>query len=71
MDTKLWYQSKLVWLGVIQTLVGALTVISDFLQSGKQLDSLGIVLIVTGILTVILRVWFTETNIGGGQPPVQ
>lgn len=60
---KPFYLSKLVWLGIVQTLLGSLSVIASFLQSGKPLDPLGIVLIVSGILTVILRVWFTEEPI--------
>jgi hypothetical protein len=68
---KPFYLSKLVWLGIVQTLLGALTVIADFMQSGKAFDPLGIVLIVSGILTVVLRIWFTNVPIDGGQPPVQ
>lgn len=63
MMTKPFYLSKLVWLGIVQTLLGALSVIASFLQSGKPLDPLGIVLIVSGILTVVLRVWFTDEPI--------
>jgi hypothetical protein len=63
MESKQWYLSKLVWLGVIQTLLGVLAVVSDFLQSGRAFDAAGVVLIATGILTVILRVWFTDTEI--------
>ncbi len=71
MDNKAWYLSKLVWLGVIQTVLGALTVVYDFLQSGKQLDAAGVILIVTGVLEIVIRIWFTNTNLGGGQPPAQ
>lgn len=63
MDTKKFYESKLFWLGIVQTLLGALAVISEFLQSGKPFDPLAVVLIVSGVLTVILRVWFTDTPI--------
>jgi hypothetical protein len=64
--------SKIVWLGIIQTLIGALLEISDYLSTGKPFDALGIILIVIGILTVILRVWFTDTPIGSSkssEPP--
>ncbi len=62
---KPFYLSKLVWLGIIQTVLGALAVVSEFLQSGKPIDPLGIILIVSGILTAVLRIWFTDTPVGG------
>ncbi len=66
---KPFYISKLVWLGIVQTLIGALTVVSEYLKSGKPIDPLGIILIVTGILTVILRIWFTDVPIGPSAGP--
>lgn len=61
---KAWYQSKMVWLGVIQTIIGILLIVQDFIASGKAFDIAGIVMIVIGALQVILRIWFTDTAIG-------
>ena len=59
---KFWYESKLVWLGVITTLIGALQLVAEFLKAGTfSPDS--VVLLVVGILGVVLRVWFTEASI--------
>jgi len=56
---KKWYQSKTVWLGIITTLIGALGLVSDFL--GKPTSSpQDITLLLSGILGVVLRVWFTS-----------
>lgn len=60
---KPWYQSKIVWLGVIQTLLGALDVVKDALSKGSDLTPLDFSLIASGVLTVIMRVWFTDTAI--------
>lgn len=59
---KSWYESKLVWLGVIQTLLGSLGVLYEFLERG-DFSPAAVVLSVSGILTVIMRVWFTSTVI--------
>lgn len=60
---KPFYLSKLVWLGLIQTVIGILTLVMDYMKTGQPWDAPGIILIVIGILTIILRVWFTETPI--------
>ena len=60
---KKWYQSKIVWLGIIQTLIGALGLVSDLLGKGT-ISSQDITLLSIGILNVILRVWFTTEPIG-------
>ncbi len=65
---KPFYLSKLVWLGIIQTLIGILTLVLDYMRTGKPWDPPGIILIVIGILTVVLRVWFTEEPIGTKPP---
>jgi hypothetical protein len=55
---KKWYQSKMVWLGIITTLIGALGLVSDLL--GKPTVSpQDITLLLSGILGIVLRVWFT------------
>ena len=63
METKAWWKSKIVWLGILQTLTGSLAVVQDYLSRGEVLGSQGLVLIATGILTVLMRVWFTDTKL--------
>ena len=56
---KKWYQSKTVWLGILTTLIGILGLVSDFL--GKPTNTLqDITLLLSGVLGVVLRVWFTS-----------
>jgi hypothetical protein len=59
---KAWYESKMTWLGIITTLIGALQLVAEFLKSGAFSPD-AVVLLVVGILGVILRVWFTDTAI--------
>jgi len=62
MQSKAWYESKILWLGVITTLIGALQLVAEFLKSGNFTPD-AIVLLVVGVLGVVLRVWFTDTTI--------
>lgn len=62
MKEKKWYQSKLVWLGVIMTISGAIEVVRQLLVAGP-IDPQAILGAVGGIMTVIMRVWFTDTQI--------
>jgi hypothetical protein len=59
---KPWYQSKLVWLGVLLTASGAIPVIVGLLEKASIAPA-DVVLAVGGILAVILRVWFTDSEI--------
>jgi len=60
--TKKWYKSKLVWLGVIVTLQGVIPLVVDLLSKGAVSPAdIGVAL--SGFLTVILRVWFTDAPI--------
>jgi uncharacterized membrane-anchored protein len=62
MHMKKWYQSKLVWLGIIMTLSGLLPFVSELVKT-QPVTPEAVVAFVGGILTVILRVWFTDTAI--------
>ena len=57
-----WYESKIVWLGIITTLLGALEVVRQYIAV-TPLSADSVILIVSGILAVILRVWFTSTPV--------
>jgi hypothetical protein len=62
MATKPWYQSKIIWLGVLMTLLGVVPLVNSLLQKGVPAPT-DFVELAGGILTVILRVWFTDTAI--------
>ena len=62
MPSKPWYQSKLVWAGVITAILSILPLVQAYLASG-QYDPSAIVGLVSGILTVVLRVGFTDQPI--------
>lgn len=62
METKPWYTSKLVGIGVIQTLIGALELVAEYVNKG-DFSSQALIILVTGILTVVLRIWYTNTTI--------
>ena len=62
METKQWFYSKIVWLGIIQTLVAVLQLVAEFLNKGDFQPS-GLVLLVAGILTIVMRVLYTDTII--------
>ena len=59
---KAWYESKLVWAGVVTTLIGALGVVQEVMAAGP-VDYNAVILMASGILTVIFRVWFTSAEI--------
>ncbi len=60
--SKLWYTSKTVWLGVVVTLIGALPLVAD-LVAKTTISPQDVILTGVGVLTVILRVWFTDTAV--------
>lgn len=62
METKKWYESKLVWVGIISTLIAILTLLGEFLQNGN-FEPVAITTFTSGILVIILRIWFTNTQI--------
>ena len=59
---KQWYISKTVWFGIIQTLIGVGLLLADFFGAGN-FTAQAVTLLIVGALTVVLRVWFTDTAI--------
>jgi hypothetical protein len=57
-----WYQSKIVWLGVVTTLIGALQLLVPVLQANSFAPA-DITTLVIGVLTIISRIWFTDSKI--------
>lgn len=62
MESKNWFESKIVWVGIINTLIASLTLAGEFLTKA-DFSPVAVTVLITGILTIILRVWFTDTEI--------
>ena len=59
---KVWYKSKLVWLGVLITFQGMIPIATELVN--KQVISPADVLVaLSGVATVIIRIWFTDTTL--------
>lgn len=61
--TKKWYLSKILWLGVIITFQGCVPIIVDLLNMGT-ISIADVLVALSGIGTVIARIWFTDSAIG-------
>jgi hypothetical protein len=59
MITKKWYQSKLVWIGILQVVAAVIEFITN------QPDGVAIGVLISGILTIILRAYSSGTAIAG------
>jgi lipoprotein signal peptidase len=59
-----WYQSKVVWLNIILTVLGIVTTLQGMATFDKYAQAL---VLVGTIGNIILRVWFTNTTIA--TPP--
>lgn len=62
MRTKGFFASKLNWLGIITFLIGLLTFVQEWVQNGDY-SAMGIFALISGIVTIILRTFFTDTAI--------
>jgi hypothetical protein len=66
MGTKTALQSKIVWAGLLSTLLAVLPIIAVFLKAVVPQWAVitdEALAMVTGILTVVWRIWFTNTTI--------
>lgn len=61
-DDKLWYKSKLVWLGIFQVVIGALASLTALLQK-EVITPADISFFAMGVMTIVLRVFFTDTAV--------
>lgn len=52
--SKAWYESRTIWIGAVEILIGVLGIVATFLQFGEFTPS-SYVLLAVGILTIILR----------------
>jgi len=62
MDSKPWYQSKIVWLSVITALISGLEIFSEWYSKG-DFSIPGIISLIISILLIVVRVFFTSTVI--------
>ena len=60
--TKTVFQSKIVWLGIIETLIGSGQLLAEYLNAG-DFSEIAITHLVIGMLTIVSRIWFTNTTI--------
>lgn len=59
---KNFWESKIFWIGILSSLIAIGNLVAEFLQVGVfSADSF--VLLFVGVLTIVLRIWFTETAI--------
>jgi hypothetical protein len=51
---KPWYQSKTIWAGIVEILIGVLGLLANFLAV-SQFTPASITLLFVGVLTIVLR----------------
>jgi hypothetical protein len=61
---KTFFASKTNWLGMITVLIGALGLVNDYLAHNAAWTVPGIIGIVIGVLTIVLRTFYTSDAIG-------
>lgn len=61
-DPKAWYTSKVFWLGIITTLLGVIPIVTELAsQTAASPAEIGTAL--TGVLVVVMRIWFTDAPV--------
>jgi len=66
MFSKIWSKSKIVWAGVLITFLGIIPLIATFVKVIEPQWAIIInsaLVMVIGILTVVFRIWFTDSII--------
>jgi hypothetical protein len=58
---KNWYESKLVWMGVLTALLGIIPLVQEMISKGP-VDATALLTLLSGVIVVVLRVW-TNTPI--------
>jgi hypothetical protein len=67
MQSKPWYQSKIVWLGILTTLLGVFPLVNEYVKIVAPAAVIVVdatLVLVAGIVTAVIRIWFTDTAIG-------
>ena len=56
---KKWYFSKIVGIGILQFVYGAVMMVAEFIEAGN-FSPVPIASLVMGLLLIVFRIWFTE-----------
>lgn len=64
---KPWYQSKTIWLQILMTIMSVMLFLPSQDWFAAHKDWVAGIGTGSGILTIILRIWFTDTEIGSNQ----
>ena len=67
MTGKLWYESKTLWVGVLQIAIAVGMALAEFLNSGVYSPE-AIVLFVVGIMTIVMRYLTEEPIVPDNEP---
>jgi len=59
---KNWYESKVVWAMVVQSIIGILLLVQEWYAKG-DFSVPGIIALAIGVLVIVLRIWFTDSPI--------
>lgn len=59
---KKWYQSKILWVGVMQLVYGSAMMIAEFIEAASFAPT-SIAAFVCGLLLIVFRIWFTDYSI--------
>ena len=62
MNTKPFYTSKIFWMGILETIIGVAEIVRVAVDAGDW-SVIGIIALVTGVATLISRIWFTNTTL--------
>lgn len=62
LERKAWYTSKIVWLMVLQSAISVLLLVQEWISKG-DFSVVGIIGLVIGILTIVIRIWLTDQPI--------
>lgn len=58
-NTKKWYQSKAIWVGIFQTVSAVLLTLADLAAKGT-ITAVDVILFTSGVVNIILRIWFVS-----------
>jgi hypothetical protein len=59
MAMKNWYESKLVWMGVLTALLGIIPLVQEMVSKGP-VDFTAVLTLLSGVIVVVLRVWTSQ-----------
>jgi hypothetical protein len=60
MNSKSWFLSKTIWLNILLSLMGILTLIADALEKNPTLTVSGILMLAVGCIGIVIRYFYTN-----------